>query len=547
MRQLCLTMFFSTSFSETLYAMKKDMQLSLLLPLFEFYTPLEITISDNVSYPHLIYPIVRLQTLLSALNKNKRFEWEDALSQERLMGYLAAQADELMPQYKRGLSKTQNGTRTLELTENDALNVLNVMQNTNETLLFTGKILYCHRGCSQAILGYPTRSSSMDTYLYARIMLLHLSNYTLAVVVDEPHFFAASMDGNEMSKITATGSVFVSLPTEVPPIAPTVLVSEFFAERKAGREILFCLSLENTTFSDRIYWNKTYDEFNDNFHVIGQDNIGAGTFGTVTQAWQFQNNDGPLHACAIKFQPACVSSYRALKRMGIEIEIMMQLDHPHVLKGMGVYIDTSTVPSMDERTDWSPESLGSARMVMPLALRGDTRSIVGKLSVLEIRDFVHQVTSALHYIHELGYLHRDIKPENIMIMGPSLFALADFGLALKSRTGSGYSGSPRYMAPEMTNELQYGTTYGTSLDVYSLGITFAEIITGVSDFETLEVLLDRPEWPLADIILRMIIQEPTHRITTQEILNHEYFKTPTEGCPKPMGKFTEIDWNEDEL
>ncbi len=89
-----------------------------------------------------------------------------------------------------------------------------------------------------------------------------------------------------------------------------------------------------------------------------------------------------------------------------------------------------------------------------------------------------QTASALGYAHERGMLHRDIKPSNIMIDSQGQAYLTDFGIAQimdqphLTMTGT-LMGTPQYMSPEQGK----GQPLTQASDVYSLGITFYELLT----------------------------------------------------------------------
>jgi serine/threonine-protein kinase len=97
--------------------------------------------------------------------------------------------------------------------------------------------------------------------------------------------------------------------------------------------------------------------------------------------------------------------------------------------------------------------------------------------------YTSQVLSALSYAHERGIIHRDIKPANIMVTPAKVVKLMDFGIAtttsrgnLQNRlTAAGMAlGSVHYMSPE---QVKAGAPDARS-DLYSLGITFYEMVTG---------------------------------------------------------------------
>jgi serine/threonine-protein kinase len=112
-----------------------------------------------------------------------------------------------------------------------------------------------------------------------------------------------------------------------------------------------------------------------------------------------------------------------------------------------------------------------------------TRLRQGPLQCQESVLYVCQVLSALSYAHERGIIHRDIKPANIMVTPNKAVKLMDFGIAtttgagtLQNRlTAAGMAlGSVHYMSPE---QVKAGAPDARS-DLYSLGITFYEMVTG---------------------------------------------------------------------
>jgi len=102
-----------------------------------------------------------------------------------------------------------------------------------------------------------------------------------------------------------------------------------------------------------------------------------------------------------------------------------------------------------------------------------------------IRKVIYDVLQALAYLHTKGYIHRDIKPENILICGDgNTFKLCDFGLSRKENfPGDAYTSymvTLYYRPPENLSNI---SEYDKSIDMWSLGCIFAELILGKSPFE----------------------------------------------------------------
>lgn len=106
------------------------------------------------------------------------------------------------------------------------------------------------------------------------------------------------------------------------------------------------------------------------------------------------------------------------------------------------------------------------------------------LPVEEVLAIILQVADALDYAHDKGVIHRDIKPANIIYDRERCEAtVTDFGVAhladaSKTRTGT-ILGSPYYMAPEQLA----GAKVDGRADLFSLGVTFYQLLTGAMPFE----------------------------------------------------------------
>jgi serine/threonine-protein kinase len=160
----------------------------------------------------------------------------------------------------------------------------------------------------------------------------------------------------------------------------------------------------------------------------------------------------------------------------------------------------------------------------------------GPINCHESVSYICQVLSALGYAHERGIIHRDIKPANIIVMPNRTVKLMDFGIAATTNTGTLQNrltaagmalGSVHYMSPE---QVKAGAPDARS-DLYSLGITFYEMVTGQcpirgnSEYEIMaaHLALTPPSPielnpflppPVAAIILKAIAKRPDDRFQT---------------------------------
>jgi eukaryotic-like serine/threonine-protein kinase len=123
----------------------------------------------------------------------------------------------------------------------------------------------------------------------------------------------------------------------------------------------------------------------------------------------------------------------------------------------------------------------------------------GKMDTRQATRLILQTAAGLGAAHEADIIHRDIKPANILITDRGLVKIADFGLALMASgaasrlTATGmFMGTPGYLSPEqcLDKDVDHRT------DIYSLGVTFFEMLTGGIPFKA--------DSPLA--LLRQIIE-----------------------------------------
>ena len=131
------------------------------------------------------------------------------------------------------------------------------------------------------------------------------------------------------------------------------------------------------------------------------------------------------------------------------------------------------------------EQGGMYYIVMELVEGITLKKYIEKMGKMEEREAVEvamQVAKGLEAAHEQGIIHRDVKPQNIMISREGKIKVADFGIARMVSTETitaSTMGSVHYISPEQAR----GGACDARSDIYSLGITLYEMVTGRVPFD----------------------------------------------------------------
>ncbi len=177
---------------------------------------------------------------------------------------------------------------------------------------------------------------------------------------------------------------------------------------------------------------------------------------------------------AIKIMPPHMAANPTLlKRFEQEFKAANKLDHPNIVRALEFGESASTPFLVMEYVDG--ESLGQK-------LDREQR-----LSETEAIRIIAQVAQGLHRAHKMNLVHRDVKPDNILLDKNGTAKLADLGLVKETetdlnltKTGRGL-GTPHFMAPE---QFRNAKNADARCDIYSLGATLYQLVTGVLPFKS---------------------------------------------------------------
>ncbi|CAN8299022.1 unnamed protein product [Cochlearia groenlandica] len=265
-----------------------------------------------------------------------------------------------------------------------------------------------------------------------------------------------------------------------------------------------------------------------------------------------------------------------------EIKILKKLQHENVIQLKEIV----TSPGRDRDDQGKPDNnkyKGGIYMVfeyMDHDLTGLADRPGLRFTVPQIKCYMKQLLTGLHYCHVNQVLHRDIKGSNLLIDNEGNLKLADFGLARSFSNDHTGNLTNRvitlwYRPPEL---LLGATKYGPAIDMWSVGCIFAEllhakpILPGKNEHEQLNKIFElcgspdeniwpgvskmpwynnfKPARPLKrrvreffkhfdrhalELLEKMLVLDPAQRITAKDALDAEYFWTDPLPCdPKSL-------------
>ncbi|XP_068655529.1 protein IMPAIRED IN BABA-INDUCED STERILITY 1-like [Aristolochia californica] len=302
----------------------------------------------------------------------------------------------------------------------------------------------------------------------------------------------------------------------------------------------------------------------DNFEKL--EKIGQGTYSSVFRARDLDT--GKIVALKkVRFDNFDPESVRFMAR---EIQILRRLDHPNIVKLEGLIASklSCSIYLVFEYMDHDLAGLSSCPDI--------------NFSESQVKCYMHQLLSGLNHCHSRGIMHRDIKGSNLLVNNEGILKMADFGLANFYNSGQRQPLTSRvvtlwYRPPEL---LLGSTDYEASVDLWSVGCVFAElllgkpILQGRTEIEQLHKIFKlcgsppdeywkksklphatifKPQQPYesclqetfkgfpataVSLIETLLSIEPYKRGTTASALNSEYFMTKPYACdPLSLPKY----------
>eukprot|EP00040_Diaphanoeca_grandis_P023213 m.125901 g.125901 ORF g.125901 m.125901 type:complete len:531 (+) comp29164_c0_seq3:356-1948(+) len=157
----------------------------------------------------------------------------------------------------------------------------------------------------------------------------------------------------------------------------------------------------------------------------------------------------------------------AKRQLLAEIQIIRELDHPHIVQVFEVF-----------------EQIDYLHIVMELCAGGEMFDKLlshpnSRMTEAQVKPLLWQMLSAVNYLHQNGVVHRDLKLENFLLTGKGkseTVKLIDFGYSssfVEGKPLTEFCGTPYYMAPEVV-----GRKYSNASDLWSMGVITYMLLTG---------------------------------------------------------------------
>ena len=215
------------------------------------------------------------------------------------------------------------------------------------------------------------------------------------------------------------------------------------------------------------------------------------------------------------------------KKVMNEAILLKMIDHPNIIKFKEVFKVNKPFKELNLIMEYANGGDISKKIKEQMPKHFEEKLLI---------DWFTQLCSALQYIHDKKIIHRDIKPANIFLNDLGQIKLGDFGVSknLESlKMATTFIGSMNYLAPEIVE----GKNYSFEADIWSLGVTFYELMTFKKPFEGnfpavyLKIIKDEVE-PITDfyskefrnVIYNMLNKDPSKRLTAKEILKLGFIK-----------------------
>ncbi|MFM9960437.1 MAG: serine/threonine protein kinase [Planctomycetaceae bacterium] len=257
--------------------------------------------------------------------------------------------------------------------------------------------------------------------------------------------------------------------------------------------------------------------------------LGLIAMGKHAQVWEVQEENTTNRFAMKLLLPEAMLDPEQVTILKFEGKVAQSLDHPNIIKWIATVHRKTNVYLILE--------LFKAHNIKNY-LMADTVGVHTR-----IRKFIDSTCLALHHMHEKGWIHLDVKPDNILMNRSSEVRVIDFSLSDKVKGALGkmfggkkeIGGTLTYIAPESIKK----EAATPQTDIYSLGITIYECLTGTTPYKgtspkdlLMKHLMAVPAPPshynknvtpeMDRMVLRMIAKKPKDRQKNMQEVMSEF-------------------------
>lgn len=208
-------------------------------------------------------------------------------------------------------------------------------------------------------------------------------------------------------------------------------------------------------------------KFSKSFKIIST--IGQGSYGVVYKAEDQETKE----LSAIKVFLNQNNSIGLLPNIVREISLLKELNHPNIIKLKGIYLGINEV---EINLEYCENDLTKF-----IKLNKDNPQIY---NIETIKNILIQIFRGVSEIHSSGIIHRDLKPSNVLMSNDNTVKIGDFSISrtynLPYNKYSKEIMTLWYKAPEI---FLGSNSYSISIDVWSIGCIFGELLTGNPIFQ----------------------------------------------------------------
>ena len=213
-------------------------------------------------------------------------------------------------------------------------------------------------------------------------------------------------------------------------------------------------------------------------------------------------------SCALKvMSKADIAARKIAANLATEREILIRsVGHPFVAQLLATF-STATFEYM--AMELGEGSLFDVLYVAQLPAFKGRKGEAPHMSEEHARFYFSELCLGVQHIHSLGYCYRDMKLENCLVDRRGHVRVADFDQSAKledmaaGTLKKGLVGTPEYMAPEIIRSLHEDLQMGTGIDVWAMGVLLFELIHGRTPFAR-----RHPEWSTRDTYREILYGEP---------------------------------------